>query len=119
MPEREGFTPDSVGPEQVGPAPEKGPDQSYGERATVNGVDISVGWDQGNDGYTIYFPQIKLGKAASEQGIYDQIIVIGSKPEAAKQVFEYAAKVAAQEGRQLWQMYQMVESFVRDLPDEE
>ncbi len=119
MPEREGFTPDFVGSEPAELSPEKGPDQPYGEKATVNGIDLHVGWDQGNDSYTIYFPQIKLGKAASEQGIYDQIVVIGSKPEAAKQVFDYATKVVAEEGRQLWQVYQMVELFVRDLPDEE
>jgi hypothetical protein len=94
---------------------EKGLGKSYSEKATVNGVEISVRWDREYEDYTIYFPQIELGEKASEKGVFDQIIRITRRPEVAKQVFDYASKLAQTES-DVYKIFKQVEDFSRDLP---
>jgi len=100
------------------PAKEKGPDKSYLEKATVNGTEISVGWDDGYRDYTIYFPQIKFGEEAEKRGVYDQVIRISERLEAAKDVFNYAV-ARAKLTNDVLEIYKKVESFSRNLPQEE
>ena len=104
-------------PEEMGMKPEQQDRKAYLERTNVNGIDISVGWDRGYDDYTIYFPQIELGK---EEGIYDQVIRLTRKTEVAKQVFDFATK-EAEKTKNVYDLFRSVEKFSRDLPydDEE
>lgn len=90
----------------------------YRNQETVNGIEISVAWSDMDEDYTIFFPQIEWGEAASEKGVRDQIIRIGQRPEAAKQVFEYAANLAQTES-DVYALYRKVEDFIRNLPAEE
>ncbi|HTE48659.1 MAG TPA: hypothetical protein VK675_02005 [Candidatus Paceibacterota bacterium] len=93
---------------------EKEPDKSYRERKTVGNTQISVAWDSDYDDYNIFFPQIKTGDEATKNGVYDQVIRIGESPKLAKQVFDYAAKLAETE-HDLYKLYKAVESFARTL----
>lgn len=91
----------------------------YHNKETVNGIEISVAWSDMDKDYTIYFPQIDLAGAVSEKTrVYDQIIRIGRQPEAAKQIFEYAANLAQTEP-DVYTVYRKVEDFIRNLPAEE
>jgi len=107
-------------PEETSPTPapkakqEQGPDKSYHESTTVNGVEISIGWDNGYNDYTIYLPQIRLGEEASEKGVYDQIIRLTRHPKIAKQVFDYAV-ARAQLTSDLHEIYKKVEEYSSDL----
>ena len=111
-------------PEEATPTPppeakqERGPDKSYHEATTVNGVEISVGWDNGYDDYTIYFSQIQLGEESSKKGVYDQVIRLTRRPEVAKQVFDYAV-ARAQLTSDLHEIFKKVEEYSRDLPYDE
>lgn len=97
---------------------ENGPDKSFREQTTVNGVDIIVAWDKGYDDYIIYFPQIDTGEESYKKGITDQVLRIDQKPEVAKQVFDYASKLAQTES-DVYDIYSKVEKFCQDLPHED
>jgi hypothetical protein len=92
--------------------------KKYHEATTVNGVDISVGWDNGYNDYTIYFPQIQIDEESSEKGVYDQVIRLTRRPEVAKQVFDYAV-VQAKLTSDLHEIFKKVEEYSRDLPYDE
>ena len=92
--------------------------KKYREATTVNGVEISVGWDNGYDDYTIHFPQIQLGEESSEKGVYDQVIRLTRRPEVAKQVFDYAV-ARAQLTSDLHEIFKKVEEYAGDLPYDE
>lgn len=88
------------------------PEKPYYEKATVNGVEIIVTWyDDSSKDYEIYFPQIKFG---ADPDVYDQVIRISRKPEVAKQVFDYATKLAETES-DVYEIYKKVSKFARDL----
>ena len=90
-------------------------ESKYGDKAMVNGVEISVGWDSGYDDYTIYFPGIEMtSQEAQDKGVFDQVIRISDNPEDAKKVFEYAKKVAEEESN-LYNLFKKVEAFVHEL----
>ena len=92
------------------------PENPYHEETTVNGVEIIVDWyDDSSKDYEIYFPQIEFGEAASEKGVSDQVIMVSRRPEVAKQVFDYAAKLAQTES-DVYEIYKKVKEFARDLP---
>lgn len=93
-------------------------DKSYLEETTINGKVISVGWDEGYNDYTIYFPQINIGDEAREKGVYDQVIRISQNPKIAKEVFDFASKLAQTES-DIYIIYKKVEEFSRDLGLEE
>lgn len=97
---------------------EKDPDKSYHEAATVNGVEISVGWDNGYRDYTIYFPQIQLDKETAKKGIYDQVIRITRQPKIAKQVFDYAVARARLTSNP-HEIFKKVEEYSRSLEYDE
>lgn len=67
--------------------------EQYRESANVNGLQIEAGWDQGYGDYTIYLPQIQVGK---EPGIYDQVVRISEKAADAKNAFAFAKQLAEQ-----------------------
>lgn len=81
---------------------------------TVNGVEISVAWDEGYKEYTIDFPQISLGDEAQEQGISDRILRIDRSPETAKLVFDYAYRIAKGEP-DVYKIFKKVETFITDV----
>ena len=85
--------------------------KAFSASERVNGVDISVGWDNGYDDYTIYFPQIELSKV---EGVDDQVIRITRKPDVAKLVFDYACQLAKKQP-DVYKIYKCVEEFSRDL----
>lgn len=82
------------------------------EKETVNGVEISVGWDDGYGDYTIYFPQIDISDEVRERGIADQVIRISESAEDAKKVFEYA-KGLAERGESIEVIYKKVEEYIQ------
>ena len=90
--------------------------RGYHEATTVNGVDISVGWDNGYNDYTIYFPQIDLSHAwENEEGVSDQVLRLSRRPDVAKKVFDYAVQLAQTESN-VYEIYRKVDAFSRDLP---
>jgi len=94
---------------------EKSSDKFYLERAIVNGIKMKVGWDRGWNNYVILFPQIDIVEVGLKRGVHDQLLEIGTNPEVAKQVFDYAAKLAETEP-DVYDLYQQVENFIRKLP---
>ncbi len=92
------------------------PEKPYHEETTVNGIEIVVAWyDDSSKDYEIYFPQIEISETADEKGVHDQIIRVSQKPEVAKQVFDYAVRLAQTES-DVYEIYKKVEEFARDLP---
>ena len=69
-------------------------DTSYKDRTSINGIEISIAWDEGYDGYTIYFPQIDTD-VGFERGVADQILRISDNVEHARKVYEYAIQLAS------------------------
>lgn len=86
----------------------------YLEQASVNGIDFSVGWDNGYRDYTIYFPQIEIGEKAYEQNVPDQVIRISKNREKAKKVFDFIKQEAQQEG-DVYKLYKKAENFIHNL----
>ena len=78
-------------------------------KETINGINISVGWDQGYMDYTIYLPQIEVG----HPGIPDQVIRISEEAEDAKKVFEFA-KNEAGNSEDVYDLYHKVENFISE-----
>lgn len=101
-------------PSMVEEEVEEEPDRSYNEQTTVNGVEISVGWDSSYDNYAIYFPQIQIGKVASEKGVDDQVLRINRRPEVAKQIFDYASKLAQTES-DVYKIYKQTNDFLAEV----
>jgi len=89
----------------------KGVDKTYREQETVNGVEISVAWDESYNDYTIYFPQIVID---FEKGVSDQVLRITRRSEEAKKVFDYVAELA-RTGDDVHEIYKKVELFSKGL----
>ena len=90
----------------------------YFEKVTINGIEMEVGWDSGYGDYTIYLPQIEIiGGEAERRGISDQVLRISENPELAKKVFEFA-KEAANHEKDVYDLYNRVEKFIKSLPEE-
>ena len=94
-----------------GESQEKIPDKSHLERAMINGIKMKVGWDRGWNNYVIFFPQIELNEQTLNKGVTDQLIEISKNPARAKEVFDYAAKLAETEP-DVYKLYQQVKEFV-------
>ncbi|MDZ4295795.1 MAG: hypothetical protein U1A16_00295 [Patescibacteria group bacterium] len=90
-------------------------EERFVEKAEVNGIKISVGWDDSlaHQEHTIYFPQIAVGEKASTEGVADQIIRVGQNQELAKHAFYYAEGVASMTN-DVYDVYRRVEKFVTD-----
>ena len=82
-------------------------DIDYKAKETVNGVTISVAWDEGYENYTIYFPQI----IALRNGVNDQVIRIDNDPKHAEEVFDYASKLALSI-KDVYELYKKVRAFI-------
>ncbi len=88
-------------------------------KETVNGVEISVGWDRSYDDYTIYLPQIETGsEEAEEKDVSDQVIRMTRLPDAAKLVFDYACLMAKKEPNP-YNLYKKLKEFGKTLPYDE
>ena len=90
----------------------------YLEKASINGVDFSVGWDNGYRDYTIYFPQIEFGENAYEQGVSDQVLRISENREIAKKVFDFVNQEAQRES-DVYKLYKKTEDFIYNLLEED
>lgn len=90
----------------------------YREQTTIKGVEISCGFDSGYGDYTLYLPQIQIGKVASAKGVSDQVFRISENPDTAKKVFDKAVALANQ-GKDIYQIYREAEQYARTLVDEE
>ena len=90
------------------------PENEFNQQETVNGTEISVGWDGMYRNYSIYFPQVELNEEAQAKGVGDQVISISENPEDAKSVFEYAKKLAETETN-INEIYLKVQDFCQNL----
>ena len=90
--------------------------KSFSRNETVNGIEISVGWNDGYRGYTIYFPDIVIGDEGREKGVADQVIRIDTNPETAALVADYARKIAKGEP-DVYKVYKRVETFTREVSE--
>lgn len=92
----------------------------YYENTNINGINIIIRWDNGYQGYTIYFPDIKFGgNLVKLYGITDQIIRIGKNKETAKEVFDYACEEAKHvRSGSPYKLYQEVSEFIFNLDEE-
>ena len=86
-------------------------ERCYYEKTTVNGIEISVGWDQGYDEYTLYFPQIQIGEEAREKGVWDQVIRISESLDDAKKIFNLSVEIAHNES-DVYKIYEKVFNFL-------
>lgn len=57
----------------------------YFEEININGIEFRVSWDEWDNYYTIYFPQLNPT---------EQVIRIGKNRETAKQVFDFVCQEA-------------------------
>ena len=89
----------------------------FREASTVNGIEISVGWDRGYDEYTIYFPQIDINEV-SERGVSDQVLGLTGRPEVAKKVYDKAVELA-ETTPDVYELYKKIDTFSRGLRHEE
>lgn len=85
-------------------------EEKFHQKETINGIEISVGWDDGHRKYVMYFPQVAFTEG-EERGVYDQIIKISEDAEEAKKVFEYAEEQAARE-KDVYNVYKKVEEYI-------
>ena len=76
-------------------------DKNYKDKATVGGITMSVGFDNDYRCYTIYFPQIQIGK---DPKVFDQVIRISETPGSAKYAFNFA-KDKAEELRDPYKVF--------------
>jgi hypothetical protein len=81
------------------------------EKTTVNGIEISVGWDKGYGEYTIYFPQIEIGDAARKKSVSDQVLRISEDLNQVKEIFDYSVKIAETES-DVYKVYVKVFDFL-------
>ena len=79
--------------------------RDYREKANVNGIHISVGFDPFYGDYTIYFPQIEFG---ADEDVSDQVLRISENPDEARSFFEMA-KNLADEGRDVYEIFKILE----------
>jgi|GEM_PF-5733371 len=89
------------------------PDAPYQEHSDVNGVEMSVGWDDEYKEYTISFPGMELGDEAREKGVHDQVVKISQEPELAKEVFAYTEEAAKVDG-DVYELYKKVHAYVEE-----
>jgi hypothetical protein len=80
-------------------------DTSYLENFEINGTEVSVGWDEGYNDYTIYIPQASA---------LEQIVRVGGDIETAKIVFNIACKLV-KEGGSLDTIMKKIESIANAL----
>lgn len=98
---------------------DENPIKNYQERTTVNGIEISVGWDRlgSYNDYSIYFPQIDLSHAwENEEGVSDQVLRISQRRDVAKRVFDHAVELAGDKSLTVYDIYRKVAHFSADLP---
>ena len=83
----------------------------FQETATVNGIEVNVGWDSREKEYALYLPQIQIG---NEQDCHE-VLRLDQSPEIARQIFEKAVELA-QNGSDVYEIYQQVSEFEKELP---
>jgi hypothetical protein len=105
-------------PEMGMGAPKTPENPKFSEKKIVNGIKIKVRWDEGYDDYTVYFPQIMLGEEAEKKGVSDQVIRLTHKEKIAKQVFDYAIKLAETE-TDVYEIYKQVKEHAHALIHED
>jgi hypothetical protein len=71
---------------------------------------MKVGWDRGWNDYVILFPQIDIVNEGLKKGVHDQLLEIGTNPEVAKKVFEYAVQLV-EKAPDVYSLYQEVKDF--------
>jgi hypothetical protein len=86
------------------------PEERFLGQETVNGIEISVGWDDSYGDYTIYLPQISLGEEAHDQGIYDQVIRSTRLGSEARKLFK-KAKEMANDCKDSYELYLKLEDY--------
>lgn len=86
---------------------------AYYETATINGIEIKVGFDSGYDAYTLYFPQIST---TNDREVSDQLFIISENPNDASEVFKEAKRLADQ-GLDVYEIYKKAEAYARELPE--
>lgn len=93
------------------------PDIFYREKVEVNGVEISVVWDESYHEFTISFPDVDYSsEEARGRGINDSIIIIDEKTDHAKEVLAYAKEKASEYGKErILDLYKDVQNKTRKI----
>ena len=74
----------------------------YNEKTTINGVEISVGWDPGYNSFSVYFPQT------------EQVLILSQNEQTAKKVFDQAKKLAG-DNVKVTEIFRQIEDFSTEL----
>lgn len=90
----------------------------YHDSVDVHGIQISVGWDSGYNGYIISFPQIQLNEEARNNGVDDQVIRLTRNPKVAEEVFRVAV-IEADFSRDLFATFRKVKDYSMKIPKED
>lgn len=94
--------------------------EHYSEKTNVNGINIIVEWNKGIDfdggiDYSIYFPDFETNP---DERVTQSSVIIGKKAETAKEVFDFATKVAREE-KDIYNVYKRVIDFMIKLPKDD
>ena len=81
--------------------------QPFREKTVVNGIEMGVGL--GSQDYEIYFPDVEI---SPEEGIYDEVIRVGSSQDDAKKAFESAVELA-NSGKSAKEIYKEIQRTSR------
>lgn len=82
------------------------------EKAEVNGTEMLLRWNTEFDTYTLYFPQMEIKGHPMDAD--EEIIEISPDEDKAKQVLEFAKKLALNETN-VHEIYRKVGTFARSL----
>jgi len=96
-------------------APEKTQNEKFRERKIINGTEISVVWDKQNGWYEMYFPQIDTEDERAKKYFLSGTTVLTQSTEVAKQIFEYAEKIAQTE-TDVYEICRKVEEYSKTMP---
>lgn len=88
--------------------------ERYREETKINDIEISAFYDDRYENYVLNFPQIPCGEESFEKGVSDTLFKIDDSPENAKEVYDYAVKLADTES-DVHEIYKKAEKFAREL----
>lgn len=89
-------------------------EEQFRAKETINGTTIMCHFDGEYNDYVLYFPQINLGEEANEQGVSDQLFRISEDSSVAKQVYEFAKKLAETD-KDIYSIFKKTKEFARTL----
>jgi hypothetical protein len=99
-------------PQQV--SIEKSMEKVYKEKATINGIDISVYYDENCQDFVLYMFHMTTGEEFKKSGPYEEIFHVANSEDDAKKVFQKAVELANLE-KSPDELHSEVETYVKSL----